>query len=481
VSALDKLRRIVGAAAGPRAEASAEAARAASEPAAALDPEYLDWIGTRGPCTCGGPGIRPTLWQGKPSEITEYCPCPVGYAAYRAAIDPIRRSMREIGERLDAEEEERRKQARGYEDFRKRHPAVRGYQRYTSEQRADHEASGPLGIRQRKATGEFFYTHKLLPGRGFPSAKAATEAAYKLVRLVSDTIGRLTELGLANTGDVVHAVLDTNATLTKEDVHCVLEHLADEGKIELRPSAGATFQGPNDDLAPPGPRGTVLAYIRPIQPDTPPQSSPVSAAPPPRSPLAERLLAELVRDAQRSEYGVANTGRVIEHVRDQAGKLTEDVHAALRDLEAAGAVQLRVHAMLPPRWIERQLAPPDSHGRPLLSARPLLPYKADRDDPVLGYQIVLTMEVDHPEWRHETLPKVEAGHRYDLTEFTESRAHALRRFDQLRAGRVRDGTGPDGDSEYAAEIAVSVVTRLHRWAGWLRGPEPRARPEGSGR
>jgi hypothetical protein len=395
------------------------------------------------------------------------------------------------------------------------------------------------------------------------AARRIAEPHEALVSRTTAAIDRMTTLGLANTGDVVAELMRTGPA-TREQVHAALEELARGGRIELRPSAGGTFAGPNDHLAPPGPRDTILAYLRPIIVDKPVQAAPATATPPPapappgarpnrstrpvrcelcgetwprdpalevecpdchkrvgawcarpsghramtlhaarerlamergflhrcpgpataapaRSALAQLLLDELVRDAQRSEYGVANTGRIVEHVRNQANKLTEDVHAALRELEAAGAIQLCAHAMLPVRWLERQLAPTDDAGRTLVSARPLLPYKAESGDPVVGYQIILTMEVDHPERRYSTLPVVEAGHRYDFTEFTENRAHAERRFDKLKAGRVTDGTSPDGGSEYAAEIAVSAVTARRRWAGWIRGPEPRARPEGSDR
>ncbi len=70
-----------------------------------------------------------------------------------------------------------------YEVFRKRHPAVRCWQRYTPEQRADHAAAWTLGPRQRQAFGEFYYTHPFLPGLGFPTAKAATTRAYESLPL----------------------------------------------------------------------------------------------------------------------------------------------------------------------------------------------------------------------------------------------------------------------------------------------------------
>lgn len=54
---------------------------------------------------------------------------------------------------------------------------VRCFNRYSSEQRANHAASFRLGHRQREAVGEFFYTHPDVPGRAFPTRKAAAMAA----------------------------------------------------------------------------------------------------------------------------------------------------------------------------------------------------------------------------------------------------------------------------------------------------------------
>jgi hypothetical protein len=70
-----------------------------------------------------------------------------------------------------------------YEEFRKAHPAVRCFHHHTSEQRANLAAAHRLTQRQRRAVGEFFYIHEMLPGRGFPTAKLATTAAYQ--RLVA--------------------------------------------------------------------------------------------------------------------------------------------------------------------------------------------------------------------------------------------------------------------------------------------------------
>lgn len=58
-------------------------------------------------------------------------------------------------------------------------PAVRGFQRYTSETRADLRASFRLGYRQRESIGEAFWTHPLVPGLAFPTRIAALRAALR--------------------------------------------------------------------------------------------------------------------------------------------------------------------------------------------------------------------------------------------------------------------------------------------------------------
>ena len=55
--------------------------------------------------------------------------------------------------------------------------AARGFFRYTSEQRANHAASFRLGRHQRRAIGEAFWTHPLLPGVCFPTRVEARRAA----------------------------------------------------------------------------------------------------------------------------------------------------------------------------------------------------------------------------------------------------------------------------------------------------------------
>jgi len=65
-----------------------------------------------------------------------------------------------------------------YIEFRKSHPAVRCFQRYTSEERANISASIRSGHRQREAVGEYFYTHSMRPGIAFKTAKEATSSAF---------------------------------------------------------------------------------------------------------------------------------------------------------------------------------------------------------------------------------------------------------------------------------------------------------------
>lgn len=53
---------------------------------------------------------------------------------------------------------------------------VRCFQRYTHEQRANHDTLH-VGVRQRKAVGEFFYIHPEVPGKAFPKRGLAAAAA----------------------------------------------------------------------------------------------------------------------------------------------------------------------------------------------------------------------------------------------------------------------------------------------------------------
>jgi len=54
---------------------------------------------------------------------------------------------------------------------------IRCFQHYSTEQRANLQASHRQGHRQRHATGKYFYVHPDVPGLGFPSRKSAAEAA----------------------------------------------------------------------------------------------------------------------------------------------------------------------------------------------------------------------------------------------------------------------------------------------------------------
>lgn len=54
---------------------------------------------------------------------------------------------------------------------------MRGFQAYTSVQRADVAASHRLGHQQRHSTGEAFWVHPDLPGLAFPTRIAAARAA----------------------------------------------------------------------------------------------------------------------------------------------------------------------------------------------------------------------------------------------------------------------------------------------------------------
>jgi hypothetical protein len=56
-------------------------------------------------------------------------------------------------------------------------PATRGFQRYTSQDRADRAASHRLGFRQREQIGEAWWSHPLCPGVCFPTRAAAYRAA----------------------------------------------------------------------------------------------------------------------------------------------------------------------------------------------------------------------------------------------------------------------------------------------------------------
>jgi hypothetical protein len=194
------------------------------------------------------------------------------------------------------------------------------------------------------------------------------------------------------------------------------------------------------------------------------------------SALAALALDNITRTARRSDHGVADVGEVVEEVRTFSGKDKAEVHAALAELEDAGHIELRVWGPYPPNGRQHHLAPEGRNGVRRGWARPLGEYVGKRHDPIVGYKLVLTMEVDHPERRDSTLPKVDAGHRFDWQEFYGADQHTqvLRRIEELRSGRR---TQDDFGSEYPAEVGLFVATRDHRWAGWSVVPWPRQRPE----
>lgn len=71
-------------------------------------------------------------------------------------------------------------QAGAYEVFRRANPATRCFQQYDSATRANHAASFRVGRVKRTAVGEHYYTHPMVGGIAFPTAKAATARAYEL-------------------------------------------------------------------------------------------------------------------------------------------------------------------------------------------------------------------------------------------------------------------------------------------------------------
>jgi hypothetical protein len=56
---------------------------------------------------------------------------------------------------------------------------VRCFQSYTSNQRADNAANFRMGYQQRRAIGEFFYTHPDVPNLAFPKRKLAAAHALR--------------------------------------------------------------------------------------------------------------------------------------------------------------------------------------------------------------------------------------------------------------------------------------------------------------
>jgi hypothetical protein len=95
--ALRTLRSMMSRGATPPPKLSTATSAGPPNASEGLGPEYVEWCGSRRPCSCNGTGIRPcaACSVGGPPNHTEYCPCPAGWALYCAAMAPIRRSFRE--------------------------------------------------------------------------------------------------------------------------------------------------------------------------------------------------------------------------------------------------------------------------------------------------------------------------------------------------------------------------------------------------
>lgn len=73
-----------------------------------------------------------------------------------------------------------------YLEFRRKHPATRCWQKFDHEQRANHASSHRLTQQQRSAFGEYYYLHPMVPNNAFPTAKAATTAAFRIYEASND-------------------------------------------------------------------------------------------------------------------------------------------------------------------------------------------------------------------------------------------------------------------------------------------------------
>jgi hypothetical protein len=193
------------------------------------------------------------------------------------------------------------------------------------------------------------------------------------------------------------------------------------------------------------------------------------------SELAKLVMRIITRAAEASNLGLADVGAAVSEARTFSNRDKEEIHAALRELEDGGLIELRSWGRSP-LGANVGLAPSTPDGTPLAYARPLTPAgRETSDDPIIGYRLLLTLVVDHPDRRGPSYPVVPAGHRYDHDEPLQDLASGERQMTALRAGRTEHDSG----SEYVAEVGVAVSTRLRRWAGWAIGPESRTRPEGS--
>lgn len=84
--------------------------------------------------------------------------------------------------------------------------------------------------------------------------------------LVDEALRRLEDpaLKLVRIPDLVRSLA---GRLPLDAIHLALAEAAKNGTIEMRPEAGAEFLKPEEvSLCPPGPRGTVLSYVRRVSP-----------------------------------------------------------------------------------------------------------------------------------------------------------------------------------------------------------------------
>ncbi|MCX4150012.1 MULTISPECIES: hypothetical protein [Paraburkholderia] len=82
-----------------------------------------------------------------------------------------------------------------FDEYRKRFRASRGFQRYTSEQRANHASSHRLTQNKRISTGEYFYAHVHVPGIAFPRRQTAERAGYDAYLLSLESEGTAPAVG----------------------------------------------------------------------------------------------------------------------------------------------------------------------------------------------------------------------------------------------------------------------------------------------
>jgi hypothetical protein len=101
-----------------------------------------------------------------------------------------------------------------------------------------------------------------VPAAAPRDAASRAPAADPVDAVVGEALRRLAHpvLGLVRVPDLVRAL---DGRVPVAEVHRILLAAAEAGTVELRPEAGAEFLGEEDaKLCPPGPRGTVLSYLR---------------------------------------------------------------------------------------------------------------------------------------------------------------------------------------------------------------------------